>query len=339
MRALKFQGPGKIELVEIDRPVPQKGEVLVKVRTATICASDIKILHGIKKARIGVTLGHEVAGEIEESKAQIPMKCGDRVVIYPSIYCGNCVYCHKELFHLCLNKKTIGYSIDGGFADFILLPPEMVKEGALLKLENVEINSASLIEPLATVIASIERADLKEDSTVLVTGAGGMGLMHIMIIRALLSDCKIYVVEPEKLRRERALEFGADFAVHPDEIEQILEETDGIGVDVAFITTWAPDGLLKGVRLTRKRGKIVAFSSYKNGTIPLEVIQNLHYAEKELLGVHSASPKNFKKAHELAEKGIVNLGRLISHRFRLDEYSKAFEVAQSVEAIKVAFIL
>ncbi len=338
MKALLFTGRG-VELRDKPRPAPSRGEILLRVTAATICSSDLKIIEGVKSAKPGVILGHEVEGIVFQNLSdKTTLKEGDRVAVFPSIFCGKCHYCLHGYPHLCLHKKTMGYVFDGGFAEYLLIPPPMVEEGALLDAEIIPPGYASLLEPLATVLASVKRANLKGDETIAIYGAGAMGLMHILLLKSLFGDARIITVEPSELRRKRALSFGSDFALDPSDSEEILERTQGLGTDVSFLTTASPAALVSATRLTKKRGRIVAFSSYRPGCIASEVLQEIHYGERVILGVHSAPLEIFRETAEVVISRGVPLERLITHRFGLQEYREAFETAQKPEAIKVAFL-
>jgi len=338
MKALIFTGGG-LELREKPTPRPSRGEILLRVKAVTICSSDLKIIEGIKSAKHGVILGHEVEGIIFQNLSdKRALKEGDRVAVFPSIFCGKCPYCLEGYSHLCLNKRTMGYVFDGGFAEYLLIPAPMVEEGALLKADGIPPGCASLLEPLATVLASIKRADLRGDETIAIYGAGAMGIMHILLLKNLFKDTKIITVEPSELRRNRALSFGSDFALDPSETEGILERTQGLGADISFLTTASPEALISAARLTKKRGRIVAFSSYRPGQIPSEVLQEIHYGEREILGVHSAPLEIFRETAEIVTSRSIPLEKLITHRFSLQEYREAFETARRAEAIKVALV-
>jgi len=338
MKALLFTGR-ELELREKPTPKPSREEILLRVKTATICSSDLKIIEGVKSAKPGVILGHEVEGIVFQNLSdKTSLKEGDRVAVFPSIFCGKCPYCLKGYPHLCLNKKTIGYVFDGGFAEYLLIPAPMVEEGALLKADGIPRGCASLLEPLATVLASIKRANLRGDETIAIYGAGSMGIMHVLLLKGLFSDVRIFMVEPSELRRKRALSFGSDLALDPSESEDIREKTQGLGADVSFLTTTSPEALASAARFTKKRGRIVAFSSYRPGRISSEVLQEIHYGEREILGVHSAPLEIFRETAEIVASRGIPLEKLITHRFGLQEYREAFVTARKPEAIKVALV-
>lgn len=339
MKVIKYFGKEDVRLVEIPTPNPGDGDVLIKVKAASLCASDMKLYLGIKKAQSGITLGHEVSGEIYKVGKKVRgFKERERVTIFPSASCGECYYCKKGYPHLCFSKESIGYRIDGGFAEYLLLPERFVREGNIYSLPNISFEVGALVEPLSTVISSIEMAGVEKEERIAIFGAGSMGLMHLILLKFAYNPALLFVIEPLSERRKIALELGADYTMIPGIhiVEDILSLSDRIGVDRVFICHGDVRAIELAVRSIRKRGVINLFASFKEGANFLVNPNTLHYGEIILTGTHSTTKKHFEKALNFLEKGL-NLSPIITHRFILDEFEKGFKTYSQKEGLKVVF--
>ena len=223
-----------------EEPVPQikPGEVRIKVMATAICGSDEKILDVIKEALPHTVLGHETAGVVEALGDGVSgVSEGDRVTVFPSITCGECIYCRSNNSNLCINKQTIGYVLDGGFADYLVIPAEMLTKGCLVKLPSqLSFEEGALIEPLSCCLSSLTHTKMNKESHLLIIGGGAMGQLHVLTARALGAK-RVFLSEPDKKRREIAHMLGADRLFNPQEgslEDNVLEETQGNGVDICI---------------------------------------------------------------------------------------------------------
>jgi L-iditol 2-dehydrogenase len=339
MRAIKYFGKEDIRLVEIPTPSPGDGEVLIKVRAASLCASDVKIYFGIKEAKNGVTLGHEVSGEVFKVGKNVKFRVGDRVTIFPSLSCGECFYCKRGHTHLCLSKESIGYVLDGGFAEFMLIPKGFVERGNIFPLpQNISFEMGSLVEPLSTVISSVEMAGVEEGERVAIFGAGPMGLIHLILLKYAYNPSSIFVIEPLSERRKLALQLGADYTMIPGThiIEDIISSTEGIGIDRGFICHGDVRTIELAIRSLRKRGVITLFASFKEEASFLVNPNTLHYGEIIITGTHSATKEHFRRAIEFLERGL-DLSPLLTHRFNLNQFEDGLRVYTKKEGLKIIF--
>ena len=328
-------------LVLVEEPVPKikLGEVLLKVMASAICGSDQKILEGKKKALPHTILGHETAGVVATLGEGVNgVSRGDRVTVFPSITCGQCLYCGTGKSNICINKRTIGYALDGGFAEYLVIPADMVKLGCLVTLPPcLSFEEGALMEPLSCCISSLTHTGMNRESHLLIIGGGPMGQLHVLAARG-LGASKILLSEPHKKRREHALNLGADKVLNPQEecMEDIvLGETQGTGVDICILCMGDASELESAIKAVRKRGVISLFASFAPHTQSTIDPNKIHYAELTLTGTHSTTLTQFKKTVVLSEQYGIDLKKVITHRFPLEQIGDAFETYRKQEGLKI----
>lgn len=246
MLAAFFRGPGELDVTEVPTPEAGPGEVLVKVGANTVCGTDVRILRGEKTRGIArdFILGHELSGHVAEvGKGVEGYELGAPVVMAPAIACLRCHYCKRGMENVCLNKKIVGNVLDGGLAEYIRVPAEAVEAGNLFVAhKDMPSEYLALAEPLACCVNGLGNYRVEMDDTVLILGAGPIGLFHLQL--ALLSGAGTVVVSnPSDDRRDFARDLGAHVVVDPtteDLSEVVAEHTDGLGVDVAVICIGIP---------------------------------------------------------------------------------------------------
>jgi len=339
MKALQYSKSTGLQLKEVSKPILGPSEVLIKVKAAAICGSDLRILKGEKRASDRVILGHEVVGVIEEVGSEIEDYLpGECVVVFPSIFCGKCTYCKNGLTNICEVKVSIGYQIDGGFAQYLKIPKELVRKGALVKLSrDIESPAYALVEPFACVIRSCEEVGAQAQGRYLIIGAGPMGLMHMVYLKYLGAE-KIFIAEKNPSREKMASRFINDTVVlfnpERDGIFTFLKEES---VDGAFLCACAPS-LVNEILQVLKKGKALnLFAGCQVKDVALFTLNLIHYGERKLIGTHSTNISYFKKAAKLIESRQIDLSPLITHEFPLEGWKEAFEVYSRAEALKVIF--
>lgn len=342
MLAAVFRGPGSLDVTEVPTPEPGPGEILVKVGANTVCGTDVRILKGEKTRGIEapVVLGHEFSGRIAEvGRGVTGYEVGSPVVMAPSFACLRCYYCRRGMENLCLNKRIVGNIVDGGLAEYALIPAEAVSAGNLfVASEGIAPEHLALAEPLACCINGLSNYRVEMDDTVLILGAGPIGLFHLQL--ALLSGAgKVIVSNPSEDRREFAKELGVHVVVDPtneDLSEVVSEHTDGIGADVAVICIGIPALVNDAFRLVRKGGRVNVFAGL-SGAGWSEVEANLiHYGELVVTGASDSKRENYDAALRLIESGRIAAQKMVTHRFPLSETVEAIDRSASGEGIKVA---
>ena len=337
MQALVFHEPGVIAVEALPDPHPGPGEVLLQVGAGGVCASDLRVFRGEKGAAPGVVPGHEFAGTVAETGDGVEgVSVGDRAAVYPVIACGRCEFCRRGLRNRCLRRETLGYDRNGGLAEYVLLPAGIVQQGHLVPLPpGLTLERGSMAEPVACVLNSLESCGLQAGATVAVLGAGPMGLIHVVLARALGAGA-IIVSEPLAPRRALAAELGAD-AVSAGDAEEtasaVAEASEGRGADVVIVSVGL-DGLPEvALRLAARRAWINLFAGFPPGTEARLDVNALHYHEIVLTGTQNATPDQFRRTAALLPS-LSALDRIVTHRFDIAHADQAYAVRADPTALK-----
>lgn len=342
MRAAVFVGPGQLELQDIPTPTAGPGELLLKVGSNTVCGTDLRIMRGEKTAGIrhGAVLGHEIGGHVTEIGAGVEgFAEGDLVAVNPTVACLRCWYCQRGMEHLCVDAALFGYSIDGGLADYVKIPAEAMLRGGVYKAaDHLTPVEASLSEPLGCVLNGAGQYQPKPGDTVLIIGAGPIGLLHTQVNR-MFGASQVIVSDPSAPRREVARKLGATHDVDPtatDLTEYVRSLTDGRGADVVVICIGALPLLQDGLKAARKGGHVNAFAGFPKGKMA-EMDPNLiHYGELVVTGGSNARRHNQADALDLIATGAIDVKALHTHTYNLDDVAEGIEFVSSGEGIKVA---
>ena len=342
MIAAVFNGPGEMEVKEIETPEIGPDEVLVEVGANTVCGTDVRILRGEKTTGIypPSILGHEFAGRVAAVGERVEgYEVGAPVAMSPIIPCRRCFYCKHDMENVCANWKAMGYEIDGGLSQYVGIPADAVEAGCLFTArEDLPPEHLALTEPLSCCVNGQRRSRVYLDDTVLVMGAGPIGLFHLQL--ALLAGAGTVIVsEPSVSRQDFAKDLGAHVTVDPtteDLSEVVAENTDGLGVDIVIICIGLPQLVNDAFELARKGGRINIFAGLADEGWA-EVAANLiHYDELEVTGVTGARRSDYEVALRLIESGRVKVDGMVTHRFPLKDTVEAIDTAAGGEGIKVA---
>lgn len=344
MIAAVFNGPGEMEIEEIETPRIGPGEVLVKTGANTVCGTDVRILRGEKTTGISrpTVLGHELAGRIDEVGQDVRgYEAGMQVVVSPGIPCGRCYLCRHDMENMCSELHVIGYDIYGGLSEYVRIPTKAVETGNIfVAREDLPPEHLALAEPLACCVNGHRRSRTDVDDAVLIMGAGPIGLFHVRLAR-LAGARTVIVSEPSEERRGMAEDFGADLTVDPtseDLTEVVREEVGELGMDVAVICIGVPALVNEALQLTRPGGRVNVFAGLADKGWA-EVEANLiHYKELEVTGTSNSRRRDFATALRLIENGSINVEQMVTHRYPLPEAVEAIELSASGEGIKVAAI-
>ena len=341
MIAAVFNGPGEMEVKEIETPEIGPDEVLVEVGANTVCGTDVRILRGEKTTGIypPSILGHEFAGRVAAVGEKVEgYEVGAPVAMSPIIPCRRCFYCKHDMENVCANWKAMGYEIDGGLSQYVRIPADAVEAGCLFAArEDLPPEHLALTEPLSCCVNGQRRSRVYLDDTVLVMGAGPIGLFHLQL--ALLAGAGTVIVsEPSTSRQDFAKDLGAHVTVDPtseDLSEVVAENTDGLGVDTVIICIGLPQLVNEAFELARKGGRINIFAGLADEGWA-EVAANLiHYDELEVTGVTGARRSDYEVALRLIESGRVKVDGMVTHRFPLKDTVEAIDTAAGGEGIKV----
>ncbi|PLX94112.1 MAG: zinc-binding alcohol dehydrogenase [Desulfuromonas sp.] len=338
MKAAVVHGKNDIRIEEYPTPSAAAGEMVVKIKASGICATDIKTLlgQGLPK-ELPTILGHEVVGEVHELGVGISgFAVGDRVAVYPIAVCGDCYYCRRGRHNLCENEFGLGHGIEGGFAEYVRLPKQIVAAGGVVKIPaSLSFERAVISEPLSCGVAALRANRVQPEDTVLIVGAGPMGLIHLKVnkwagARVIISD-----LLPQRL--DVAAAMGADHCINVAEQDlktAVKELTGGAGAEVVITSLGIPKVIEESLMLVRNGGTFNIFGGPPAGQ-PISVDPRwLHYCEINLTGSFAATPDEFRKSLELIASGEIVVDDLISDRFTLDSMLDAVERAKNQEMIR-----
>jgi L-iditol 2-dehydrogenase len=336
VKACVFRAPGDVIVTELPKPEPGPGEIVLRTAAAGLCHSDVRVYKGEKYARQGVVPGHEISGIVDSVGDGVrDISIGDRVALCPIIACGSCSFCRVGKRNRCPHRVTLGYDENGGLGEYLLVPEPIVRLGHVFKVPGgVDLNLASLLEPTACVFNSMELLDVEAGVTMLVIGAGPMGLMHVVVARAL--GATVLVSEPDEERRGWARKLGATLTIDPmaqDTVASVKDFTDGNGVDVAVVTTGAVPAVAPAFQAVRKQGAINLFGGFPPNSV-LEVDPNvIHYNELVLTGSQNAPIAQYEQANRLLPQ-LTDLRQVVSHSFTIDDAPKAYESRLHLTGLK-----
>jgi L-iditol 2-dehydrogenase len=343
MKAGVLLGVNNLACIDMSQPRLEAGDILLKVKAATICGTDIRILRGSKTTgiRYPSVLGHEFAGVVADNGGHSQFKVGDAVCVCPQFTCGHCDYCIRGAENLCTNMMAMGYEIDGAFAEYVRIPAAGVKSGNIFAVPSgLSFEEAALAEPLACVMNGQGRVNLKMGETVAILGAGPIGILHIKLAR--MSGASLIIVsEPNPLRRDAALKAGADMAVDPaseDLFVRVKSATRGLGVDVAIVAIGVPSLANDALRLIRHRGRVSLFAGFPKGVQAELDVNAIHYNEVIVTGSFGLTRFLFERALAIIATGQLEMKSMLTHRFGLEEIRSALATAEQGSAIKVAVL-
>lgn len=341
MRAVVLRKPGEFSCEDIPRPVIGPGEILVKMEKAAICGTDMRILDGTKTKNVHYpsVIGHEFAGTIEEIAPDVSgYRLGQRVAICPIMPCGRCRNCLNGRENICMTKHAIGYETNGGFEEYVAIPAHAVRNGNVLPLpDNISFEEGALIEPLSCVVNGEKRNNISVNDLVVIIGGGAIGLMHLQTAKAMGAGC-VVVSEPNAARRAVALELGADYVVDPvsEDLEELVRGlSGGIGADIVVLAFGSAPLVNTAIRLCRKGGTVNLFGGFP-GVGEATVNANLiHYGELTVTGTSGKKRQDYIDAANLIFSGKVNVRRLATHTYKLEQFAEAYEKFKSGEGLKI----
>jgi L-iditol 2-dehydrogenase len=345
MHAAIFYGPNSIANEEIyccsyhyqdQKDIWEEG-VILRVKACAVCGYDVRVYRdGHRKVTPPIILGHEICGETEKTITignGTRIKGGSRVAVLPIIPCLNCKYCYNKQYNLCINLKEIGSSINGGFAEFVKIPEKTIKIGGLVPVpDNLSDEEAALLEPLSCCLNGFSHiGPIAKESTVVIIGDGPIGLLHLQLFKKLYNTKTIIVGKiPQRIQKAKSM--GADATIllphdndeHKEQIlDNILECTSGIGADIVIVATSNPKALEMSTRVAARNSKINIFAGMSN-TASFSIDPNsIHYNQISITGSFGATPTTLQEAARLVSDKEIDLSKIITHRYSLDDIHKA----------------
>ncbi len=318
MRAVRLVGRKKpVAMVDVDVPRPGRRDVLVHVEAAGICHSDAHYRSGVTKTGpLPVTLGHEVAGVVEEVGSEvISLAPGDRVAVHYLVSCGDCHHCSRGCEQFCRTVKMIGKHRDGGWADYILMPDRnLIKLPPEVSLEHGAVMMCSS----STSLHALKKARLAGGETVAVFGVGGLGASALQLARA-MGALEVFAVDVNPVKLDLATSLGAKAvnASDGDPVKEIRRRTGGRGVDVTVEVVGLPETMRQAVQSLAVQGR-AAIAGLSDRTFEIASYSELLGVEGEVIGVADHLAQEMPLLFEFARQGRLDLTKVITRRVPLD---------------------
>lgn len=327
MTAAVLYGKRDVRIEQIPVPRVGPGEVLVRIKAALTCGTDLKVYRQGFHARMIVppsVFGHELSGIVEEVGEGVEsFSSGMRVVAANSGPCNRCFYCERHLANLCENLEFI----NGAYAEFIKIPESIVRQNLLILPDGVSFREAALVEPLACVLRAVEMTGIEEGDTVAVIGVGPIGLMFVQVLKSLAT--RVIVLGNRKSQLAIAQAMGADHIVdstHSNAVEQVRRATIGRrGADVVIEAVGSKETWQQAMGMVRRGGTINLFGGCPSGThIPLDSTL-IHYSEITIKANFHHTPRHIREALDAIHRGKLKAGSLITGEERLSAIGSVLE--------------
>ena len=350
MTAIVCHGPRDYRVEQVARPVPGAREMVIRVTACGICASDCKCWSGAAMFWEGadavvnppVIPGHEFFGVVDEmgegAAAHFGVEPGTHVVAEQIVPCDRCRFCRSGQYWMCEVHHIFGFQrevADGGMAEYMRIPPTARVHAIPPGMKR---DDAAIIEPLSCAIHTINRGDIQFDDTLVIAGAGPIGLMMVQVAK-LKTPRRLVVVDMVPDRLELARQFGADAVINPgeqDAVAAVRALTGGYGCDVYVEATGSPSGVRQGLAMIRKLGRFVEFSVFGAETsADWSIIGDRK--ELDIRGAH-LGPYCYPVAIDLLTRGLVTSSGIVTHRYGLAAWDEAIGIANGTESIKVLMI-
>ena len=343
MMAAVYHGANDIRVEPY--PIPEIGpdEALIKVVSAGICGTDLRIMHGAHRKFPEGTVripGHEVVGDIAEVGPEVEgVSVGQRVFVAPNMGCGHCRQCVSGNNNRCSTYEALGVTMDGAFAEYMRVPAAAIRQGNLIPVsEDTDPAAAALLEPFACVLRGQNALNIRSGDAVLVVGAGPIGVMHTMLAR-INGAARVIVSDLVSDRLVIAENAGADRTINPTEedLEAVLDDvTSGLGPDVIIVAAPAHRAQEQALELAAIGGRINFFGGLPKDRPTITFDSNLvHYKELTVTGTTGSSTANCWRAAEIVGAGRADLTPLVSARYPLEQTAEAFEAAEDRDLLKI----
>lgn len=334
MKVARTTAGGHLELAEVPEPPIKPGEALIELVYCGLCGTDLYKLADAGRTP-GEVLGHEVVGRVIASRAD-SLEPGDRVVAPHHAPCGDCRLCRSGAETMCA-RFAENLLDPGGFSERLRLKARAVQRTVRKLDDGLADEAAAFVEPAACVLRGIDRAGLAGGApAVVVIGAGSMGLLHLLVLRALFPDARIVAVEPDAGRRSTARRLGADTAVPPDAVADLVDPANPqAGADAVFDTAGGQEAFDLALEATRPGGRVVLFAHAARDAPVTFDINTVFRSERHVIGAYSGSPAEQARVLDLLQEGTLDPAPLVTHRLPLDRAAEAVDLCRRREALKV----
>jgi 2-desacetyl-2-hydroxyethyl bacteriochlorophyllide A dehydrogenase len=322
MKALVWQGPFKMNIEEVEKPQPKKGDVLIRTKSVGICGSDLEVFRGdFAQAIPPLIPGHEACGIVEEVTQGVEnVRAGDRVVLDPGIFCGKCEFCRQGAYWQCDHRGILGMQrYNGAYAEYFTVP----HLSCFSIPKEIEWDEAALIDILADPLHAMDMIPLRISETVAVFGPGPAGICFVQLAK-IAGASTVILIGTRKERLALGSKLGADITINitqEDVIETVMQITNGRGVDIGIEASGSTQALAETLKVTRKQGRVMVFGIYsQNASLDM---QDMHRRELKIFG-SSGCPWSMPRAIELISNKRVQVKPMISHRVNLEQLEILF---------------
>nr|WP_314758724.1 zinc-binding alcohol dehydrogenase family protein [uncultured Lachnoanaerobaculum sp.] len=326
MKAIQIVKPGELRIIDMEKPhIDDKNNILVKMRAAGICGSDVGIYHGTNAAATYPrVIGHEMVGVVEEIGSNVKkLKVGDRIIVNQVVSCGECYPCRHNRGNVCDHLEVRGVHRDGGYREYMAVP----EEDCYILPDNLSDADSVMIEPTTIAIQSLSRAEIEDDDVIFIIGCGALGSSILRIAR--LTNAKIIVGDIVDDKLNDALKNGAHYAVnlsHEDFEEKVKEYSNGRGPTVTIDAACTKDSLMNAIKVTGNAGRVITMGF---SISPTEVNQFLITSKELDVRGSRLQNKKFGEAIKLINEGKIDLSGAVSHTFNYLDAQKAFDFIDS----------
>lgn len=331
---------GKIEIKQVEIPKPADGEIVIQVKSALTCGTDLKMyLRGYPKFNFPMLFGHECSGIVYRVGSGVKnFKEGDEVMFANSASCGECYYCKRGDENLCIS--LVNNIFLGAYSEFAKVPAKIVQKNMFIKPKELSYTQSAFLEPVSCIMNGIRNLNLFERDTILIIGDGAIGLMFTLAIKKFF-NVNLIVAGKHPERLEIAKRFGADEIINSSEIDltqRLNEITNGIGANSVIECTGKPEVWEKSLDLVAKGGQIILFGGCPSGTKVKFDATRIHYDQITIKGIFHFTSKDVRKAYEFLYDNSNELLQLVSGRYKLTEINEVFNKLVNRNGIKYEIV-
>jgi threonine 3-dehydrogenase len=341
MKAIVKKKPASGAYTEdVKKPEISPNELLVRIRGAGICGTDLHIYDWDESmsARMNLprVIGHEFTGEVEAvGEGVTKIKVGDLISAESHIVCGNCSHCRRGEAHVCKNTKILGIDVDGGFAEYVKIP----EENAWTLNNNLPMEVSAVMEPFGNAVHAVLAEDITGKSLA-IFGCGPIGLFALGIARV-SGATSIFAIETKEYRRNLAEKMGATRVYDPVKdkvVEEILRETQNEGVDIVLEMSGNPNALHQGFKVLTPGGRFTAFGIPAE-PLTIDLSEEIIFKGVHVLGIIGRRlPETWHKTFSILTTGLLDIKPIITHQFPMDQFEEAIQLIKTGDCGKVVLI-